>query len=116
MEPVEPSPNGANGGRGRKPPKDGRGPDGRFVPGNPGGPGNPLGRKVGGLRSAMMAAVAASDIRDVIRKLVSAAKAGEPWAVRELLDRVFGKPEAFDLVERLEELEEANTKETPASP
>jgi hypothetical protein len=55
----------------------------------------------------MMATVTEADIRDVIRKLVSAAKAGEPWAVRELLDRVFGKPEAFDRVERLEELETA---------
>jgi hypothetical protein len=55
----------------------------------------------------MMAAVSADDVGEVVRGLVRAAKLGEPWAVREFLDRLFGKPEAFDLVERLEELEAA---------
>jgi hypothetical protein len=55
----------------------------------------------------MMSAVSADDVREVVRGLVRAAKLGEPWAVREFLDRLFGKPEAFDLVEKLEALEAA---------
>ena len=34
----------------------------------------------------------AADLRKVIAMLVKKAKAGEPWAVRELLDRTLGKP------------------------
>jgi hypothetical protein len=36
---------------------------------------------------------------------VNAAKAGEPWAVREVLDRSLGKPVEADFIERLESLE-----------
>lgn len=98
-----PSPDGPNGGK--PPPANGRGPGGRFAPGNPGGGGNPHAKAVGQLRAAMMASVSADDVAEVVRRLVRSAKLGEPWAVREFLDRLFGKPEAFDLVERLEELE-----------
>jgi hypothetical protein len=37
--------------------------------------------------------------------LVDAAKAGEPWAVRELLGWTLGRPVEADLMERLEALE-----------
>lgn len=76
------SPNGGNG-------RDGQG---RFLPGNPGGPGNPLAGRVHQYRTALAEAVTEDDIRAVIGKLVAAARAGERWAIRELLDRCLGKP------------------------
>ena len=81
-----PSPNGDNG---VVEVRDGRG---RFLPGNPGGPGNPMGRNVAVWRAALAGAVSADDVVAVTEKLLAAAKAGEPWAVRELLDRLLGKP------------------------
>jgi hypothetical protein len=104
-----PSPDGQNGGK--PPPANVRGPGGRFAPGNPGGIGNPHAKAVGQLRAAMMASVTPDDVREVVKGLVRAAKVGEPWAVREFLDRLFGKPEAFDLVEKLEALEAARNGE-----
>ncbi len=111
---ARPSPNGGNGGKtSGTTPTDGagRGPGGRFAPGNPGGTGNPHAKAVGQLRAAMMASVTPDDVREVVKGLVRAAKVGEPWAVREFLDRLFGKPEAFDLVEKLEALEAARNGE-----
>ncbi len=64
---------------------------GRFLPGNPGGPGNPQARNVATWRKALAEAVSADDVTQVAQRLVEAAKAGEPWAVRELLDRLLGK-------------------------
>lgn len=77
-----PSPNGGNGQRNGK---------GQFVKGHPGGPGNPQGRYVAAWRAALFDAVSPDDIRAVVGVLVDRAKAGEPWAVRELLDRALGK-------------------------
>ncbi len=77
------SPNGSNG-------RDGRG---RFAKGNPGGPGNPHAAAVGRWRTALADTVTGDDLRAVIAKLVERAKAGERWAVCELLDRCLGKPE-----------------------
>ena len=79
-----PSTNGDNG--------DGRDARGRFTPGNPGGPGNPYVRVVASWRNAFVSEVSPDDVGAVIRALVAAAKRGEPWAVREVLDRCLGKP------------------------
>ena len=65
---------------------------GRFLPGNPGGPGNPQARNVATWRKALAASVSPEDVAEVATKLTEAAKAGEPWAIRELLDRCLGKP------------------------
>ena len=81
---MEPSPNGTNGRAG----------NGRFGKGNPGGPGNPFARRVGALRAAMLDAVTDDDLRDIIATLVSQAKGGDLAAIRELLDRLIGKPTA----------------------
>ncbi len=77
----------ANGGNGR----DGHG---RFLPGNQAavGRGNPHADRVHAWRSALAATVTEDDLRAVIAKLVEKAKAGERWAVCELLDRCLGKP------------------------
>ncbi|MCG3136734.1 MAG: hypothetical protein HJJLKODD_00570 [Phycisphaerae bacterium] len=76
-----PSTNGANG----------RDSSGRFMPGNPGGPGNPYAQQVAAWRGVLVNTVKASDIKMVVQRLVKAAKNGESWAVRELLDRTLGK-------------------------
>lgn len=90
-----PSPNGANG-------RDGRG---RFSKGNAGGPGNPFAHRVGQWRAMIVTNVSEKDMADIIRALVAAAKAGESWAIREILDRTIGKPVEADLIARLEALE-----------
>lgn len=69
-----------------------RSPNGQFGAGNPGGPGNPYARRVAALRTALMDAVTDDDIRAVAKALVKRAKAGEVPAIRELLDRLVGKP------------------------
>jgi len=77
--------NGANGA-------DVRDGAGRFVAGNPGGPGNPIAKATASWRRALAEAVTADDLGAVLAALVEQAKAGEPWAVRELLNRCLGKP------------------------
>ena len=90
MSAIEtPSPNGANG--------DGRDACGRFVKGNRGGPGNPHAKAAGAWRSALTRVVLPSDVEAVLAVLVKRAKAGEPWAVRELLDRCLGKVRQSDV-------------------
>ena len=85
---------------------DGRDAAGRFTQGNPGGPGNPYTKQVAALRSALLAAVSEEDIREVVQALVREAKGGNVSAARELLGRVLGPPEAVDLLQRVEGLEE----------
>ncbi len=91
-----PSPNGSNG----------RDASGRFVRGNSGGPGNPHAAKVGKLRSALLKAVTQKRMAAVVAALVREAEAGNVTAIRELLDRVLGKPVEADLIERIEQLEQ----------
>ena len=66
--------------------------NGQFGVGNPGGPGNPHARRVAALRTALMDAVTNDDIRAVAKALVKRARTGEVPAIRELLDRLVGKP------------------------
>jgi len=66
---------------------------GRFLPGNVGGPGNPRAAAVSAWRAALVDAVDPDDLRMVIGVLVAKAKAGEGWAVRELMDRCLGRPQ-----------------------
>ena len=71
---------------------NGRDRRGRFGAGNPGGPGNPNARTVGAWRKALVRAVPPADFEAVVRVVLERAKAGEPWAVREILDRCLGRP------------------------
>ena len=76
--------------------RDARGEDrdalGRFAPGWKGGPGNPYASQVARWRHELYACVTDEDIRQVMRALVDSAKAGQPWAIHELLNRLVGKP------------------------
>lgn len=93
--PVSPSPNGS----------DGRDSRGRFSAGNPGGPGNPLGSKIARLRSALVSAVTEEDIEAIAKTLITQAIAGDMAAVRELFNRLLGRPLEADMIDRLEAIE-----------
>ena len=84
---------------------DGRDSRGRFAVGNPGGPGSFNAKRVARLRAALLNAVSEEDMREVIAKLVELAKSGDTRAIRELLDRVLGRPVEADLIERIAQLE-----------
>ena len=84
---------------------DGRGPRGRFAPGNGFAKGNPHAARVARLRSAALAAVKPSELRAVIRKLLELALAGDVAAAREVLQRTLGPPLEVDILARIEELE-----------
>lgn len=86
-EGAAPLPNGDNGL------VEGRDNKGRFVKGNRGGPGNPQARNVSNWRRALADTVSNADVKKVAKELTKAAKGGEPWAIRELLDRCLGKPQ-----------------------
>jgi hypothetical protein len=86
---------------------NGRGPGGRFSPGNTFAVGNPYAKKVAQLRAALFRAVTAADLRAVVKKLVDVAKAGDVPAARLVLAYTLGEPQPFDLLERLETLEAA---------
>lgn len=90
----------------------GRQANGRFLKGVwKGGPGNPYVRQVAALRSALLNAVTPDDIDAVIRALIKKALEGDVPAIRELLDRVLGRPVEVDFVERLKALEDALDRE-----
>ena len=95
---TPPSTNGSNRGRDA---------GGRFARGNPGGPGNPHAQKVAQLRSTLFRAVSTTDLREVIKRLVTEAKGGDTAATRLLLNYVLGEPQPYDFLERLEQLEAA---------
>ena len=85
---MKPKPNGPN---------DGRGEDGRFLPGNPGGPGNPYRRQVAALRNSILQAVTPKDIEEIIKAQIAQAKQGDTVAAKFILERVLGRPQVIDL-------------------
>ena len=79
---------------------------GRWLPGTCPGPGNPYIKQLAAWRAAWMKAITTKDITAVCRVLVDAAKAGEGWAVVEMLRRCLGKCPDYEseLEGRLDEL------------
>jgi hypothetical protein len=71
---------------------NGRDTTGRFTTGNKGGPGNPHAVQVAVLRKALLAAVTPEDLQEVMSVLIERALGGNIGAIKELLDRVCGKP------------------------
>ena len=82
---------------------NGRDKQGRFIVGNKGGPGNPHAKQVALLRAALLSAVTPEDLHDVIRVLIEKALSGNVSAIKELLDRLYGKPKVA--VEMKQELQ-----------
>lgn len=95
---ISPSPKGANGASDR----DARG---RFRKGHPGGPGNPMAKRVGQLRAALIRAVTPDAVRKIIDSLVEAARNGDVPAAKLIFDRALGQPVQADYEERLGALE-----------
>ncbi len=85
---------------------NGRSKNGRFAPGHKLAKGNPHAAKVQKLRSSLLKSVSVADLKDVVKKLVDAAKAGDVSAVKLLFDRLLGPALALDIEERLKALEE----------
>ena len=78
---------------------NGRSHNGQFAAGNSIGKGNPHHKSVAKLRSALLESVTADDMKAVVGKLVTMAKDGDLAAIRELFDRLLGKPMAAVQVE-----------------
>ena len=102
MKGGQPSGNGSNGA-------GGRGPDGRFRPGNRCGRGAPAGpaAAAAALRAELLASVKPADVRAIVAALVRAAQGGDTTAARVILDRALGPPLALDVLARLELVEAA---------
>jgi hypothetical protein len=83
---------------------NGRGPRGRFAPGNAFAKGNPHAAKVAKLRTAALNAVKPKELAAVVRKLLELALAGDVAAAREVLSRCLGPAEAVDVLAELSEL------------
>jgi hypothetical protein len=94
-----PSPTGGNG---HVPDRDARG---RFAPGNRAGRGNPLGQRVQQLRAALLAAVEPEALERIARALVKRAERGDVGAAKLVLAYSLGPAQAWDVLERLEEVE-----------
>ncbi|MCW5756075.1 MAG: hypothetical protein KIT54_02455 [Phycisphaeraceae bacterium] len=75
---------------------DGRDHLGRFAPGNPGGQGNPLAKEHARVRRLIRESVTDADLVAIVAVLVAEAKAGNIVAIRELLDRLAGKPRPIE--------------------
>lgn len=64
---------------------------GHFAPGNKGGPGNPLNKKTHEFRRLLLESTTDEEALAVWSELKAKAMSGQPWAIRELLDRIIGK-------------------------
>lgn len=72
---------------------DGHRPDGRFAAGNRCATGANAYTVMGTrIKMALAAALTQERMTAVLDKLFDAARAGEPWAIREVLDRCIGRP------------------------
>ncbi len=77
----------------------GRGSSGRFVKGSAGGPGNPHSKAVNTFRSAILEATTREDMLEIWAVLIENAKSGDLRSIREVFDRIIGKPkESVEIV------------------
>ena len=87
---MKPKPNGPN---------DGRGEDGRFLPGNPGRPGQShmLVRVAVTQKFNSLKLLQPEDIEEIIKAQIAQAKQGDTVAAKFILERVLGRPQVIDL-------------------
>ena len=90
---------------------DGRGGNGRFLPGNKCGRGSPLAGQAAKLRAALFRAVKIGDVKAIIGSLIDKARGGDVAAAKLVLQYTVGEPQPFDLLEQLEALEAFSGKE-----
>ena len=65
-----------------------------------------MAKRAASFRQALFRSVKVADVEAIACKVVDQAKAGEPWAVRLLLDRLLGPCLPIDVEARLKALEE----------
>ena len=107
---APPSPNGDfRSGFGTTPHPRPLSPEGR---GGHGGPGNPFARLTGALRQALLDCTTADDIRQIAKKLLEMAKAGNVPAAKLLLAYTIGKPTAAPNPDQLDLEEWRHFKDT----
>lgn len=106
MPDQEPSNPGVNGERDQR---------GRFAAGNRAGQGNKLAGQVAKLRASLIRGVTEADMRAIIKALVKKARGGDVAAAKIVLERTLGRPAEFDLLERLEAIEQFVERETKES-
>ena len=75
---------------------EGRDSLGRFVKGGKGGPGNPHIKRCHVLRKAIYEAITITDVQEVIRSMLVAAKAGDVNAAKLVLNYVVAQPNYLD--------------------
>jgi hypothetical protein len=83
---------------------------GRFTPGNQCSRGNAITRKAAAFRGKLFRCVSTADFADIVKALVEAAKAGQPWAVKLALQYLAGRSEDVELHQRLVILETTLTE------
>lgn len=76
---------------------NGRDATGRFTANNKLAKGNPHARRVAKLRSALLRAVTPDDMRAVVKRLLTMAKAGDVPAAKLLIERCLGRVESLDV-------------------
>jgi len=79
---------------------------GRFTRGNRAASGNRTAKKAASFRRELFRVVKVADVAAIVQKVVDQAKAGEPWAVRLLFDRLLGPCLPIDVETRLRALED----------
>jgi len=86
---------------------NGRGTDGKFLPGNKCGRGSPLAGMASKLRAAMLKAVKVGDVKAIIGAMIAKARGGDVAAAKLVLQYTIGEPQPYDLTARMEEIEQS---------
>ena len=85
---------------------NGRGPGGRFQPGNKFALGNSVPRRVAKIREQFLKTVTLADVEAVTARIVKQAKAGDHWACRLLLQYLLGEPISVDVHAKIAAMEQ----------
>jgi type VI protein secretion system component VasF len=89
---------------------------GKFIPGNKAAAGRakPHAAQVANLRAALFDELTEDRLREVVRALIDAATEGDVSAARLVLQYSLGNPVEFDVLQRIEDIEEALDHAKPA--
>jgi hypothetical protein len=83
----------------------GRGPGGRFAPGNKISKGNAVAHHAAKYRALLFANTSEDDVKAVWASIITAAKSGESWAAKLFLEYTAGPPRDEELQAKIAELE-----------
>jgi len=80
---------------------------GRFARGNKLGRGSPLAGQAARLRAELLGAVKPADLRRIVGAMIQRALKGDVPSAKLILEYALGPPQAWDVLQRLENLEAA---------